>query len=147
MAYNYKQKNCVVCGRKFPPNTGSQIYCDVCGPDAKKSNGKQYYADHREEKKAAEKQRRESLYKKTDVIFGIDCFLCGAPPKNGRRHPLHNKLGEDHKGIHAAKLALENPSQFVRLCYPRCHIHIVHGLMRLGFTWDEINAFVFRNKP
>lgn len=74
------------------------------------------------------KKRREA-----EEVFGRECKLC-----HGKVNLCyHKKDGKPHIHWLACILALKNPNDWVRLCYP-CHKSVHWCMKHFKMSWEEI---------
>jgi hypothetical protein len=101
--------------------------------------------EHRKKKAEIAKRYRETLNKRVEEISPNICFFNdehACRSRKGWKLDLHEKSGNGHNKW-AVRIILDDTSKandFVRLCSK--HHDMVHALMELGRTWDEIETFI-----
>lgn len=79
-------------------------------------------------KKWLQRKREEG-----NKVFGTICFLCGG----NVNLCLHEKSGTPHQRSCTERIALKNPDQWVKLCYP-CHKAVHWCMEHFKMSWEEI---------
>ncbi len=89
--------------------------------------------ERKQRKRESTKRWRQRKREEGDKVFGIICFLCNGIINLG----FHKKDNVRHKTWFTVNLALKNPKEWVRLCYP-CHKSVHWCMKHFDMTWENI---------
>jgi hypothetical protein len=78
---------------------------------------------------------RQNKREEADKVFGTKCSICNSKINLC----LHEKSGKIHNTSCTASIALKNPKEWVRLCYP-CHKAVHWVMTHFKMSWNEIVA-------